>query len=68
MCFLATYLQQSSNDRNGEIPEDETSEVHEGFETSLERQTAENVEMLAPTTDDFPTETSDNFSNTEGLA
>ena len=68
MCFSATYLQQSSEDRYREIPENDTSEEHEGFETTTESQTAENVEMLTPTTDDFPTETSDNLAVTEGLA
>ena len=68
MCFLATHLQQSSDDRSGEIPGDETPEEHQDNRTTSERQRAENDELLTPSMDEFPTETSDNLAVTEGLA
>ena len=61
-------MQQSSDDRYQEIPEDETPEEHQDYRTTPESQTAENDELLTPNAADFPTETSDNLAVTEGLA
>ena len=68
--FLATYLQQSSDESNREIPENATSEEHQAFRTTPESQTAENYELLTSTTGDFSPQTSDTLVLTEdsGLA